>query len=91
MMNNGNGLFTLADTLGPAIVNFATIFSSAEDVNGDMIIDLMIGGDNAQVGLFPGLGSGAFGLKISIADFTLPACPLLFDADTDGDFDLLSF
>lgn len=91
MMNNGNGLFTLADTLGPAIVNFATIFSSAEDVNGDMIIDLMIGGDNAQVGLFPGLGSGAFGLKISIADYTLPACPLLFDADTDGDFDLLSF
>ncbi|HMC97787.1 MAG TPA: VCBS repeat-containing protein, partial [Flavobacteriales bacterium] len=58
----------------------------AHDVTGDGVVDIVIGGDNWQSGLYPGLGAGLFGPRQLIT--TLGGDERVVYGDMDGDTDV---
>lgn len=90
LLNNGSGVFTIGNTIGTTGTN-TTIYIDYADVNGDLVNDIIVGGNNTQTGWYAGLGGGAFGTVNSINQFLSPATPKLGDMDGDGDVDLMAF
>jgi uncharacterized repeat protein (TIGR01451 family) len=90
LMNDGSGNFSVGASIGTAGTN-TTLFTDLADINGDLIEDLIVGGNNTQTGLYLGLGGGAFGPRDSIDQFLSPARPVFGDVDGDGDLDLMAF
>ena len=90
LLNNGSGVFSLGAAIGPAGTN-TTLAASRADLDGDGDLDLMIGGNNAQVGWYANLGGGNYGPQQTIIDFVNPAAPFCGDVDGDGDADVVGF
>ncbi|MBK6474146.1 MAG: T9SS type A sorting domain-containing protein [Flavobacteriales bacterium] len=90
LLNNGFGTFSEGAALGPTGTN-TTLSASYADVNGDGLADLIIGGDNAQVGWYANLGSGTYGPQQVIIDLVSPTKTFCGDVDGDGDADVIGF
>ncbi|MBK9512732.1 MAG: T9SS type A sorting domain-containing protein [Flavobacteriales bacterium] len=90
LLNNGAGVFTVGAAIGPVGTN-TTMTVAQGDLNGDGLPDLVLGGDNAQLGWYANLGGGAFGPQQTIPGYVAPAQPHCGDVDGDGDDDLIVF
>ncbi|MBP6311590.1 MAG: T9SS type A sorting domain-containing protein [Flavobacteriales bacterium] len=90
LLNNGSGVFSTGPAIGPTGAA-TSVTASQADINGDGLLDLMIGGDNAQVGWYANLGTGNYGPQQFIADFVAPGKPFCGDVDGDGDVDVIGF
>ncbi|MEP7262993.1 MAG: T9SS type A sorting domain-containing protein [Bacteroidota bacterium] len=90
LLNNGSGSFSIGDTLDSSGVA-TNVIASVQDINGDLVDDLLIGGTNAQTGWYAGTGAGHFGSRNLIAQFNSPLRSDLGDMDSDGDVDLIAY
>ncbi|MBL7950205.1 MAG: T9SS type A sorting domain-containing protein [Flavobacteriales bacterium] len=89
LLNDGTGQFVIGTAIGPAGTN-TTLAASRADLDGDNDLDLVIGGNNTQVGWYASNGGLSYGAQQSIALFTAPAIPICGDVDGDGDADVLA-
>lgn len=89
LLNDGTGAFTIGPTLGPT-GSSSSIRAAASDLDGDGDLDIVIGGNNEQVGWYANLGGGAYGDQQVIDAFNAPAIPACGDMDQDGDVDLMA-
>lgn len=90
LLNNGSGTFTVGTAIGTTGTN-SSLYASRADLNGDAVPDLMIGGNNTQVGWYQNLGGGNYGPQQTIPDFVSPGNPFCGDVDGDGDNDVIGF
>ncbi|HQW86691.1 MAG TPA: VCBS repeat-containing protein, partial [Flavobacteriales bacterium] len=90
LLNQGGGTFTVGASLGP-LGSTTSLAVAYADLDGDGQKDLLIGGTNAQMGWYKGLGGGAFGPQQAIDPQAQPSTPLCGDVDADGDNDLIAF
>ncbi|HRH69430.1 MAG TPA: FG-GAP-like repeat-containing protein [Flavobacteriales bacterium] len=89
LLNNGSGIFSIGPTVGPTGAS-TSIAASLGDLDGDSDMDLMIGGNNAQVGWYAYAGGTNYGAQQSIDLFASPAVPVCGDMDGDGDADIMA-
>jgi len=89
LLNNGAGVFSVGPSIGPTGAS-TTITASLGDFDGDTDLDLMIGGNNAQVGWYAHTGGTSYGPQQNIDLFTAPAIPVCGDMDGDGDADVMA-
>ena len=89
LLNDGTGVFELGPSIGPT-GSSTTIAAARADLDGDLDMDLVIGGNNAQVGWYANNRSNAYGPQQTIPFFTSPAVPVCGDVDGDGDADLVA-
>lgn len=90
LLNQGGGTFTVGASLGP-LGSTTSLAVAYADLDGDGQKDLLIGGTNAQMGWYKGLGGGAFGPQQAIDPQAQPSTPVCGDVDADGDNDLIAF
>jgi hypothetical protein len=89
LLNEGNGVLVVGPPIGPTGPNTSIAVSRA-DLDGDQSLDLVIGGNNAQVGWYANTGGTTYGPQQAIPLFTSPAVPVCGDIDGDGDADLMA-
>lgn len=84
--NNGSGSFTAFSTVSTTLeLDVAQSDFALGDVTGDGKSDVVMCGAR----YFPGVGNGTFGAPVSLGTCTGPQRVTVFDANADGDGDIL--